>query len=644
MTTEPDQTPVETPPIVSESTDASAADALEALASASSTPSDAPSQASQNPISPKRKKAFSKATIDSLATEPHRHPDDVIIPGDATDAGQRYAGTVLDDGRQALPWSKEHEDILSGFLAAAEFIPHPDGKGAKIAVSKASAVAVYVVGNEDHFELPLEGGRQRTRVARALNERLEYVAAWCAQHPEYTTTQARRKWLLTEKSDDRPWIDEDFVRLVFGTSEFGTGGDKSWIVVKKDKSVDPPTVSFAPVEFWLTINVAGLNPDLNDNTVLLNMIARQDGRVPTPRSIRANNVKRLLAKDGKGNTLTTDAIGKLLGMSADTVQNDTRFLMLIPEVQAAIEADRVSQTVVLSGAGRKAGCLFTKVDGTLVPLAEDQQRKIWTALLSEYPADSEGNVPRIFGDKAVKLGLRIQKTVLDGKEWNEDAKTAVETVQESASNSDAAQSTGNAAPSSQTPSQASQTTAQTSAQTSETPATKPSKGKGTKIDYARYYEHLDRAIASAADPTESGLTDSIIVERSETRAALTAAKAVLAFIGGDRSALRDVPPVLRDALLAATADAEPVAAAPVPANVKEQADDLLVGALLEAAAIKSDFAPSDCAIGDKLGDGSEPSADAAHLARQILAKYKAGFATQNEVSVFYDYVQANLSQ
>jgi hypothetical protein len=213
-------------------------------------------------------------------------------------------------------------------------------------------------------------------------------------------------------------------------------------------------------------------------------------------------------------------------------------------------------------------------------------------------------------------------------------------VQDSGSNADqtGTQTNGSAAPSSATPSQIAPNAQQSDA----TPATKPSKGKGTRIDYARYYEHLDRAIASAADPAESGLTDSIIVERSETRAALTAAKAVLAFIGGDRSALKDVPPVLRDALLAATADAEPVAAPVVPANVKEQADDLLYGALTSAMAIKSDFAPSECAIADLLSDGSEPSADAAHLARTTLAKYKADFAAQSDVSVFYDYVQANL--
>jgi hypothetical protein len=433
------------------------------------------------------------------------------------------------------------------------------------------------------------------------------------------------------------------VRLVFGTSEFGTAGDRSWIVVKKDKSVEPPVTTFTPVEFWLTLSVAGFNPSLTDNTTLLNMIARQDNRVETPRSIRAQNIARLMGADGNGNKLTSDAIGKMTGVSSDTVQNDVRFLQLIPEVQAAIEADRVSQTVVLSGAGRKAGCLFTKVDGTLVPLAEDQQRKIWTALLSEYPADSEGNIPKIFGTKGFNLGLKIQKAILDGKEWNEDAKAAVESqansVEQTAQQSSSQQQS---APSSVTPSQTAQGAQQSPAQTSETPATKPSKGKGTKIDYARYYEHLDRAIASAADPTESGLTDSIIVERSETRAALTAAKAVLAFIGGDRSALKDVPPVLRDALLAATADAEPVAAPIVPANVKEQADDLLYGALTSAMAIKSDFAPSECAIADRLSDGSEPSDDAAHLARTTLAKYKADFAAQSDVSVFYDYVQANL--
>jgi hypothetical protein len=442
---------------------------------------------------------------------------------------------------------------------------------------------------------------------------------------------------LLSEAGTHEWITEDFVRLVFGTSEFGTAGDRSWIVVKKDKSVEPPVTTFTPVEFWLTLSVAGFNPSLTDNTTLLNMIARQDNRVETPRSIRAQNIARLMGADGNGNKLTSDAIGKMTGVSSDTVQNDVRFLQLIPEVQAAIEADRVSQTVVLSGAGRKAGCLFTKVDGTLVPLAEDQQRKIWTALLSEYPADSEGNIPKIFGTKGFNLGLKIQKAILDGKEWNDDAKAAVDSS--SADVAQAPQTTQQqSAPSSQTPSQ----TAQNAQQSDVTPATKPSKGKGTKIDYARYYEHLDRAIASAADPTESGLTDSIIVERSETRAALTAAKAVLAFIGGDRSALKDVPPVLRDALLAATADADPVVAQVVPANVKEQADDLVFTALTSAMAIKSDFAPSECAIADLLSDGSEPSADAVHLASATLAKYKADFAAQSDVSVFYDYVQANL--
>jgi hypothetical protein len=171
MTTEPNQTaPVEneTPPIVAETTDASAADALEDLAL---TP--APS-AQTSPT--KRKKAFSKRTVEDLAIQPHRAADCVIIPGDSSEDGQRYAGTPLDDLRQNLPWGDVHETILTGLLASAEMIKHPDGHGMIAGDDDAISGAVRLNGEVldgalAEGLLTLGGGGRLLRLRSGVNGR-----------------------------------------------------------------------------------------------------------------------------------------------------------------------------------------------------------------------------------------------------------------------------------------------------------------------------------------------------------------------------------------------------------------------------------------------------------------------------------------
>ena len=551
---------------------------------------------------PATKAKIGHKTLKAIAENPHRLPGALVVAGDGSESGQRYAGTGFDDGRQGIAWSERHEAIVSGFLTSAKFVKNPADdapRGSKIAIAPERPVSVYVVGTDENYDLIVEDGRQRRRAAAELNDRVAKIATWVAAHPEANSDSKRRIGALKYFSEAHtdadgrlctligktsastaaiayddgttgdvdldtltklyPWATREFFFLVFGTDEYGEENEKSWIVVRKVKTDEAVTLHVEPILMHLTVVVAEVNPKA-DMHLLASITARQEGTIPTPMSVKARIFERLTAPGPNGKpAMSRDAAGKRLGMSGDAVTNYLKFLNLHPDVQSAIEADRVSMAIVISGSG-KPGCMFTRPDkkSDYVALPLDIQAKIWEALAAEFPADADGNLPSIKGAKAYTKAMKIQKAIIDGKDPSNEPETE-ETAQENESASDAGEVSETDATASQ------DTTAQGSPQ-------KAKPGKRAKLDFSRFDEHLSRAEGSLADPDENGLRDAEIRERAETRAAVVAVKAALRYLSGDRSALSSVPVALRDALIAATAEEEaPVKGASSDEAAKENA-------------------------------------------------------------------------
>lgn len=544
------------------------------------------------------KPAVSPETLAAIATQPYRHPESVVTPGDDSEAGARYADTALDDGRQRIPWNERHETLMKGVMASAVTVPHPLREGATIAVTPNAPVNVYLIGDDAAHEFVIENGRQRRRVFRELNSRLAWVCEWLAAHPELTSFPARRKALLADDVvADRPWLTLEFVQILFGTSDLA---HQNWVTVHKSKSADgadlPPT--FSAPEFWLTVHVGAVNPDLADMSGLLASMTRQDNSVPTPRAIRAQNFARL-RDSGK----SLNDIGATLEMSGDTVLNDIRYLQLIPEVRAALDSDRMSFAVAVSGGGRH-GAFFTKVDNTFVAVSEDNQRAIWAVLNEKWPVDSDGEFTQIKGKNAKAFALKVARTILSGKAWDE-----------------AADKTPDEAP------DPGQGAAEGGGETEKAQPQKKGAPRLGSIDRARLDEHIAVALSKAPDPDENGLTDRVILERTEVRTQLSTARAIVAFLAGDRSVLKDLHPALRDALIAATAEPEATA---IPASVEEQAVDLVV----QTIDLTADGASvSDVKVPRSLSDGSDPTPEAVALAEKKIAACLARYDAASGVSV-----------
>ena len=151
------------------------------------------------------KKDFSQSFLDNLKVFPYFRPTDVHVAGDlSTSRGRTYAGTFLDDGRAALPWSPDHEDILFNLLTSSSLIKIKEDRtnrdGSPVQVKDAESGKLVDVkdtqfvmvsdgvpwlvflqgrwaGEEgDEWYFMMHDGRQRRRALMEANRRL----AWCA--------------------------------------------------------------------------------------------------------------------------------------------------------------------------------------------------------------------------------------------------------------------------------------------------------------------------------------------------------------------------------------------------------------------------------------------------------------------------------
>ena len=190
------------------------------------------------------KLGFSKEFLNDLKRAPWAAPESIVVAGDpSTPEGAELAGTLLDDGRAALPWSDEHERIVMGLLTGSEIVRvqvpvfGEDGQQKRevrkvagreipvavwdhreVAVSVGLPLLVYLQGYGGDSETPgdwyalMNDGRQRRRAQIELQRRVDWLANLItAAGGDHLQRKPGRRNLLKKLAKSvargRTWID-----------------------------------------------------------------------------------------------------------------------------------------------------------------------------------------------------------------------------------------------------------------------------------------------------------------------------------------------------------------------------------------------------------------------------------------------------
>ena len=557
-------------------------------------------------------------TAIAVRDQPLFSVEQLTVAGDPDSLnGKVFAATGADDLRQGIPWNSDHEGILSGLLARGNtrLCLHPSEKGVRCRTQTGEAISLYVqalpggsaqAARDDLridgtcYAAVIEGGRQRRRCAETAGQRLKWIADTFGAPLRTGKPQGRMVkfrnailgWLASAEgkdSEESAWLSEPLVLDLIGNPDEEYSG---WF-----------TPDLQPIPFLLTASVFGVNVNLADPEVMARSIARNEGKVKTPPSMRAAQIQRLRSKlkpDGSP-LLTFDRIGVLLLGSAgggDTIRDYSLVSDLNPEVRALLDSGQLSLKVAIKGNSGRRDQAFVNhpKGGERAVLTPKQQGYVLRCLVEEF-TDAEGKLKDISGDRAFRVALKAKEQALagasltlkqlaelegdDGKSVEEEQaekakgkpEKAPQTAQEPAQTAPAtttqpgaqkaASEPQGAAPQVGRPASGSAPQVQV-AQPAPTPAqtTAPATGRPvsgsaalkpptltrwTDAQVLAWAERADELAQTLPDPSVSGLTQSEIDRRSQAQAEALIGGAVLAYFAGRAGALRDFP-VLRQIL------------------------------------------------------------------------------------------------
>ena len=543
--------------------------------------------------------------------------EQLTVAGDSDSLnGKVFAGTGADDLRQGIPWNSDHEGILSGLLARGNtrLCLHPSEKGVRCRTQTGEAISLYVQAlpggpnggparddlriDGTCYAAVIEGGRQRRRCAETAGQRLKWIADTFGAPLRSGKPQGRMVkfrnailgWLASAEgkdSEESAWLSEPLVLDLIGNPDEEYSG---WF-----------TPDLQPIPFLLSASVFGVNVNLADPEVMARSIARNEGKVKTPPSMRAAQIQRLRSKlkaDGSP-LLTFDRIGVLLLGSAgggDTIRDYSLVSDLIPEVRALLDSGQLSLKVAIKGNSGKRDQAFVNhpKGGERAVLTPKQQGYVLRCLVEEF-TDAEGKLKDISGDRAFRVALKAKEQALAGASLTlkqlaelegEDGKTVEEEQAAPKSKPEKAaqnpQEPTKTAPAPSAP--ASAPAASSAAQSAPTATSRPVSGaapqttrpasgapalpvpvaaplkpqaptRWTDAQVLAWAERADELAQTLPDPGVSGLTQSEIDRRSQAQAEALIGGAVLAYFAGRAGALRDFP-VLRQILGDVSANAD----------------------------------------------------------------------------------------
>jgi len=309
-------------------------------------------------------------------------PQQIVVPGDDTEAGQRYGKTFANDHRAKLDWSDKHElQVLHLLSSSRRQGPY---------CVPAEPLSVFLVCNDDgmhadgatSFDLVTDDGRQRRRDGLVLNDRLRKISEEYKPHIlDGTLYEA-----LTEPSQTRPaWLTATFAEELATGPWFNTDGSSCLLAFRVD--------------------VVAENPDLDDPAILLDNVRRKEASIPTPLPALAKQYTSLLGAKRNG-TLLFPHITKLaekIGKSPQHVRSVLDYEKLDPVLKDAVD----KQTIGLGLAVVGPDCIaFVTVDGEKKPLPCEAQVAVYKELAATYAVELDDGIP---DNKTTRRGVALIK-------------------------------------------------------------------------------------------------------------------------------------------------------------------------------------------------------------------------------------------
>lgn len=635
-----------------------------------------------------RKATFSVPFLKAIKASPYLDPKDIVVAGDAsTPHGAALAGTFLDDGRQNLPWGAEHEKILMGLLTGSDVVktkriqtdsdgnPILDSEGnpqtvtVEAMVTRGQPELIYLQGSDDDWFPLMEDGRQRRRAAIELDRRLDWIVAVLNACGEAVVKSkpARRNLLIKIGNlhrgkgetkgktwaeicadlnipaeapvyvspevgvGDEPasllWLSETFAKMIVGSDDLGESTKRGWLTTVKSEG-EIVKLSHYPV--WMKISVSAVNVDVDDPRSLLESVAAKEAQVPTPPSLLADQIGRLLdARENPSDPTskplyTRTAVRDRFGMVDSTLQNYEMLRSMCPEVKALIDSDRMSMTVALGK--RESAFVKWPARGDREPLAFDVQRLILAHLLDAFSAtDEDGEKVKLVGPKVMSVGKALRDKAIAGKLrplGEDDDETPI-------------------APRPNTGTKPTDTTQGAAPDATQGAPEKKQRSKAI-VDVASFREHTSRALANLTPPADDA-ADDVKASFVAVSDRLSLVKALgLVFTGAEPITALDAWPDVKEIV---------VASLPVKAEKKtpdaaaaEPSEEMLIldwiSAATEAAAIAGVDVPSVTVETDS--HGRKPTQAQADAANAKIAEWKAAFAADQSATSLDTYIMERI--
>lgn len=309
-------------------------------------------------------------------------PQHIIVPGDDTEAGQKYGKTFANDHRAKLDWSDKHElqvlHLLSSSTRRGDYCVPAE----PLSVFLVSSDIGTLTEGPSRFDLVTDDGRQRRRDGMVLNDRLRQIAAdYAADIVNGTLYEA-----LTRVGVKQPaWLTATFAE------ELATG---PWF-----------NADGSPCPLAFRVDVVAENPDLDDPAILLDNVRRKEASIPTPLPALAKQYTSLLGARRNGALLFPHItkLAEMIGKSPQHVRSVLDYEKLDPVLKDAVD----KQTIGLGLAVVGPDCIaFVTVDGEKKPLPCEAQVAVYKELAATYAVEL---VDGIADNKTTRKGIALIK-------------------------------------------------------------------------------------------------------------------------------------------------------------------------------------------------------------------------------------------
>lgn len=295
-------------------------------------------------------------------------PQQIVVPGDDTEAGQRYGKTFANDHRAKLDWSDKHELQVLHLLSSST-------RRGNYCVP-AEPLSVFLVNGDNgtlaegpfRFDLVTDDGRQRRRDGMVLNDRLRQIATDYADDIVNGTLYEA----LTKPGHKPAWLTATFAE------ELATG---PWF-----------NADGSPCLLAFRIDVVAENPDLDDPAILLDNVRRKEASIPTPLHALAKQYTSLLGAKRNGTVLFPHItkLAEKIGKSPQHVRSVLDYEKLDPVLKNAVD----KQTIGLGLAVVGPDCIaFVTIDGEKKPLPCEAQVAVYKELTAAQAVEMVDGIP-----------------------------------------------------------------------------------------------------------------------------------------------------------------------------------------------------------------------------------------------------------